>query len=139
MKGQYLTVEYVFFFAFGVILAISVFFLFSSMSDNLREDALTYQLEKAGEFVRGNIVKSFITANTTESTVFSNVSIPTELSKCLYVLDISDDNMIINCTDNYKIGTVLSLYGINVTDAGLIYSSRGLIEITAWPNGVELR
>jgi hypothetical protein len=138
MRGQYLAVEYVLFFAFGIAMAVVVFMSFSGIADRVRETGLSTQLETAGEWTRGAIINAFVTASTTNSSIRYNLSIPVKLSACTYAIFVADGWLNLNCTDNYKIGAVLSLYGINVTTVGLIYSSKGFIQISAEPDYVRL-
>jgi len=138
MKGQYLTVEYVLFFAFGVTMAVGVFLLFSNIAGNIRESGMEAQFEKTGELIRGHIIQAFNSAKFTGSTVKYNVSIPTELSDCIYLVNIDGNNLELRCKDNFNIGAVLSLYGITAENEAVVYSSRGLVKITAEPDGVTL-
>jgi hypothetical protein len=137
MKGQYLTVEYVFFFAIGVAMIIGVYFLFFNMNDIIREDSARMQLTRTGELIRGSIIRVFESSNLTNSTVSYNLDIPPTLSNCIYRIT-ADDNLHLNCTDNPQIGSVLSLYGINIASDEILYSTKGFIRIEGTGDGVVL-
>jgi len=131
MRGQYLTIEYVLFFAFGVALTVGVFYAFSGFSSNLHDSSMVTQLDQAGEAIRGSVITIFETANGTNSSIIYNVSIPQRLSSCTYAIVTNEGNLNLNCTDNYKLGAVLDLYGLPIESRGVVYSSRGYIEIKA--------
>ena len=136
-KGQYLTVESVFFFAMGVVMTVTIFFTFLGISDNLKKDNMKAQLEKVGEFVRSNIVSIFLVGNTTNSTINFEVKIPEQISGCIYQI-IVDNNLEINCTDN-GIGNVLNLYGIKTTIRNRVaYSSSGKLDLSYKDGMIEL-
>ena len=137
MKGQYITIESVFFFAIGVTMCIFVFFIFLNMSEILRKDNMKNQLEKTGDFLRSSIVNVFTVSNSTNSTIAVNVEIPQQISGCIYQITI-DKDMIINCTEN-GIGKVLNLYGIETTIRNrILYSSDGKVKIICDSKKVEL-
>ncbi len=138
MRGQYMTMEYVLFFAFGVAITVSVYFAFSGIASNIRDASLTSQLDRTGEVIRGAAIDIFEAANSTNSNITYNVSIPERLSACTYAIIVSGRSMSLNCTDNYKLGTVLDLYGLPVQSRGVIYSSRGYIEVSANRTNVML-
>lgn len=131
MRGQYLTIEYVLFFTFGVILTVSIFFAFSGFASTLHDSSLTAQLEKTGEGLRAASVLLTETAKATGSNISYNISVPLRLSACTYSLVTEGKKLNVNCTDNYKLGAVLDLYGLPIETKGIIYSSKGYIEIKA--------
>lgn len=137
MKGQYLTVEYVFFFAIGVLMIIIVYFTFSGITENIRQNTAETQLYRIGENVRGFIINTFEVANSTNSTIYYNVSIPAKVSLCTYAIEFKE-NLNLNCTDNYKIGAVLNLYGINIVGRNIKYSTEGNIQIINRNGAVEI-
>jgi hypothetical protein len=138
-KGQYLTVEYMLFFGIGISMVVAVFFLFSNMTETVKETSLEGQLERTGEMIRGTIINNFEVAQSTQSTINYNLSIPTKLSGCIYNIEVRNNQLNLNCTDNYKIGSVLSLYGINSKNENIIYSSKGIIEIKTQGTEVVLK
>lgn len=132
-KGQYLTLENLFFFSIGLALAMVVFFSFSGISDTVRTNSYEKQLLKSGEFIRENIVKVFSAANQTNSSISLTIEIPRELSGCIYKIT-ADTKLNLNCTTN-NVGSSLNLYGINTKikfDA--LYSSQNYIKIN-YENG----
>ncbi|MBU5557536.1 MAG: hypothetical protein QW751_00785 [Candidatus Aenigmatarchaeota archaeon] len=138
MRGEYLTIEYVLFFAFGVTITVAVFMTFSSISDTIHDASLVEQLKRTGEAIRGAAVNVAETAKATGSNITYNVSIPQRLSACTYAIFTSGRDLNLNCTDNYKLGAVLDLYGLPIQSKGVVYSSRGYIEIKANSTNVIL-
>lgn len=131
MRGQYLTIEYVLFFAFGVAMTVAIFFAFSGIAGTIRDASLEAQLARTGELLRAATIAVAETAAGTASNVSYNVSVPVRLSACSYAVLVAGRDLNLNCTDNYKLGAVLDLYGLPVQSAGVVYSSRGYITITA--------
>lgn len=117
---------------------VAVYFLFLNIGDIVRETSIEGQLQRTGEMIRGTIINNFEAANATGSIINYNLSIPPKLSGCVYAIEIKD-NLNLNCTDNYKIGSVLSLYGINTETENIIYSSKGVIQITTQGEKVVLK
>ncbi len=138
MKGQYLTLEYVIFFAVGIAMIVTVYYIFSNLSTSLKEPSMEVQLEKAGELITGSIVNVFETSTATNSTILYNLTIPPTLSGCVYAIEIKE-RMFLNCTDDYRLGASFTLYGINIKTRGIIYSSKGFLEIIAKDKAVELK
>ena len=138
MKGQYLSVEWVLFFAIGVAMVVLVYTTFSMISNTVRETSASIQLQQTGELIRGYIINTFEASNSSDSYIEYNLSLPSRLSNCIYAITVIDDKLNINCTDNYKIGSVLSLYGINTEISNIIYSTNEKIEIVANGEVVEL-
>jgi len=131
MRGQYLTIEYVLFFTFGVAVTVAVFLLFSGTASSIHDTSMNEQLTRTGEAIRGSVVNIAETANGTNSNITYNLSVPLRLSACTYAIMVNGRDLNLNCTDNYKLGTVLDLYGLPVRSKGVIYSSRGYIEMFA--------
>jgi len=138
MKGQYLSIEYVMFFAIGIAMVIAVYFIFINISTSLREPAIKYQLEKTGQLISGTIVNVFEASNSTDSLILYNLSIPTSLSGCIYSIEIKE-KMLLNCSDTPSLGTSFVLYGINIKSENIIYSSKGFLELKAEKGVVELK
>ena len=138
MKGQYLTIEYVIFFAIGIAMIISVYFLFYNISSSLRDPSMKLQLEETGELIRGTMVNVFEVSGSTNSKILYNLSIPTTLSGCVYAIEVKD-KLFLNCTDNFALSSVFSLYGINIKSQAIIYSSKGFVEMLAENGVVEIK
>lgn len=139
MRGQYLSIEYVLFFAFGVAMAVMVFMAFWGIGNTVRDTAAAGQLGRTAEVIRTTMVDVFGAANATGSTIYYNLTIPPKLSGCTYAIIADSGRLSLNCTDNYKIGVVLSLYGIPASSGGVLYSGKGMLEIDATPASVTLR
>ncbi len=88
--------------------------------------------------IRGTIISNFEAAKSTGSIINYNLSIPPKLSGCVYAIEVTNA-LNLNCTDNYKIGSVLSLYGINIKTENIIYSSKGILQITTQGTEVILK
>lgn len=127
-KGQYLTLEHVFFFVMGLAMTLIVYSTFSSMASNIKNENFEYQLLKVGENIRWNIVGVFISGNETNSNITLTIRIPRYVSGCIYQVSF-DNNLNLNCTENKK-GVVLGLYGIDISIKNrIIYSSKEEIKI----------
>lgn len=130
MKGQYITLENMFFFAVGIAMVIAIYATFSSISDSVRSAALQEQLTKEGESVRAGIIKVFIAGNSTNSSISLFLEIPKELSGCGYKIASGGGNLLASCTDGQSESESLNLYGIDTTvKNGAAHSSSGKIGI----------
>lgn len=138
MKGQYLTVEYVIFFLIGILLIVTVYLIFSNINQITERSAVESQLGAVGEGLRGAIINVLETSSSTGSEIDYNFSIPVKLSNCVYAIQFTD-NLNLNCTNDARIGAVLSLYNLNITAKNIIYSTNGYVKINATNGMVELR
>jgi hypothetical protein len=136
MKGQYLIVKYIIFFAIGIILVILVYFAFLDISSRLGESLVKSQLRKTGEIIRGSIVNVFEKGETTNSTILYYLSIPTKLSGNMYTITAEDELglpyssiLSLNSTQDPGLGVILTLYNFNISRKNIIYSTDGLIKI----------
>ncbi len=137
MKGQYLTIEYVLFFAIGIGMVVVIYFTFVGINDTLREESVTMQLAKTGELIRDSIVTVYEAGNNTDASIEYTLDIPTTLSGHNYFIKYTDA-LNINSTENYKIGAVLNVYNININASNNIYSTKGEIRIRYKDNQVWL-
>jgi hypothetical protein len=138
MRGQYLTVEYVIFFAIGVLMIISIYYIFSGLGQVFGENVIKIQLSMVGELLRGVAISTFEVSNFTNSTIFYNLTIPSRFSNCNYQIRIEDDQLELNCSD-IPIGVTLGLYNFNITTKNIIYSTKNVVEVLAKNGWVELR
>jgi len=138
MRGQYLIVEYIIFFAIGVGMIITVYFMFSNISGMFGSGTTEAQLKSLGEMITGTIINVFETSNSTNSIVYYNLSIPTKLSDCLYTIKVQN-GLNLNCTHNPNIGVILTLYNFNINADDIIYSTKGLIEIKVENGRVDIK
>jgi len=138
MKGQYSTVEYIIFFIIGIILIISIYFIFSNINDVTEMNTLKSQLKAVGEMIRGSIINIVETSSSTNSNIDYNLSIPSKLSNCIYTIK-GYNTLDLNCTYDTRIGVILSLYNLNITTENIIYSTKGYVEIIASNATVELK
>jgi hypothetical protein len=136
MKGQYLAVEYVLFFAIGIAMVIGVYMTFTGIDTSVREDAVTMQLEKTGELIRDTTVNIYETGKRTNSTIMYDLKIPPKLSGHTYMITYKN-GLNINSTQNSIIGAVLGLYNINIKAQNIIYSTKGTIRIKYEDKQVE--
>jgi len=138
MKGQYSTVEYIIFFIIGIILIISIYFIFSNINDVAEMNTLKSQLKAVGEMIRGSIINIVEASSSTDSDIDYNLSIPPKLSNCIYTIK-GYNTLDLNCTYDTRIGVILSLYNLNITTENIIYSTKGYVEIIASNETVELK
>ncbi len=129
-KGQYITLENMFFFAVGIAMVIAIYTAFSSISDSMRSAALEDQLEKEGENIRSAMVKTFMAGNSTGSVIRFSLEIPKQLSGCSYKITADANSLYMSCIDEATSAKALNLYGIETTiKNGAAYSSSGKIDI----------
>jgi hypothetical protein len=148
MKGQYLTVEYLIFFMIGVFMIISVYFSFSNFNNIYRESILQNQLKMTGELISGTIINLYEVSNSTNSSISYNLTIPTEISKCIYGINVVNDKLKVYCTNvvsnniasttSSQLEIELTLYNFNISNKNIIYSSNGLLKLFAKDGRVEL-
>ena len=135
MKGQYTTIQYVLFFAIGIVLVMFVYNIFSNVGNIYKDQITRVELQKTGELIRTNIVSVYEVANRTNSFIEYTFGIPKEISDCVYSIEVRS-YLMLNCT-NSNINAQLSLYNINVRPK-IIYSSKGTIKIASYPYEVDL-
>ncbi len=138
MKGQYLTVEYLIFFAIGVSMVVSIYFIFSDLNSTLESNTIKSQMEAVGETIRGSVINLLEASSSTDSEIGYNLSIPPKLSNCVYMIEIRN-GLNLNCSRDVSIGTILNLYNLNIKTENIIYSTRGYLEISAHDGVVELK
>lgn len=131
MKGQYITLENMFFFAVGIAMVIAVYAAFSGISDSMRSAVLQDQLAKEGESIRAGIIKVFVAGNSTNSAIVFSMEIPKELSGCSYKIEAGGGNLRISCAGGREDSESLNLYGIETRISNnALYSSSGKISIS---------
>lgn len=138
MKGQYLTLEYLIFFAIGIIIIISSYFLFSNINETYRESIMQNQLKMTGELISGAIINVYEVSTNTNSRINYTLSIPTKLSNCIYSINVSSNKLNLNCINIPDVGIALTLYNFNIENKNIIYSTNGLIKLYASNGKVEL-
>ena len=138
MKGQYLTIEYVIFFAIGIGMIVAVYFLFSNINSISEKSAIKAQLEITGEMIRGTIINVLEASNLTNSTIYYNLTIPPKLSRCTYAIKV-ENGLNLNCTGDPTTGVILTLYNFNIDTENIIYSPRSYLQIVAEDGVVELK
>jgi len=139
MKGQYITIEYVIFFAIGVMIVILVYGMFSDTNKVVEEAVTKTQLESIGSMITGAIVNVFETSNNTNSIVFYNLTIPKRVSNCIYSILITPTKKLrLECLENRKINAELDLYNFNIMVKNILYSTKGFLTISVNGGKVEL-
>jgi len=137
MKGQYLTLEYVLFFAIGTALVVGSYFMFLNINKIFQQSILESQLQNTGEMIMGTVINVFEGSKLTNSTLFYNLTIPSKLSGCTYSITVGND-LKLRCT-NQNVTANITLYGFNIVAKNIIYSTKGLVEINASSGKVELK
>ena len=139
MKAQYLTVEFLAFFIIGLVLAISIYFVFSGLNQKYEKTTTEHQLQMTGEMIMGAIIRTFETSNSTGTKVNYNLSIPTKLSNCIYSIEIENGFLKLDCMDIPEIGVNLTSYNLNIKIKNdIIYSTNGLLQITVKDGEIDL-
>ncbi|MFH1473303.1 MAG: hypothetical protein ABIE55_00250 [Candidatus Aenigmatarchaeota archaeon] len=137
MKGQYLTIEYLLFFTIGVIMIVSVYYIFSGLNQQYEKATTEYQLQMTGQMIMGSVINVFEASNSTNSQVIYNLTIPTKLSNCIYSIRELNGFLLLECVEIRGMNANLTLYNFNIKiKNNIIYSTNGLLEIYA--NGGEI-
>jgi len=140
MRGQYLTIEYLLFFTIGIIMIVSVYYIFSGLNQQYEEATTEYQLQMTGQMIMGSVIRVFETSNSTNSHVSYNLTIPTKLSNCIYSIRELNGFLLLECTEIRGMNANLTLYNFNIKiKNNIIYSTDGLLEITARNGEIELK
>ena len=138
MKGQYLTIEYLIFFVIGLVLIVSVYYSFSDMNTQYELAATEYQLRMTGEMIMGNVIRLYETSNYTDSKIIYDLEIPTKLSNCVYFIRMVDDKLRLECLD-MLLGVNLTSYNFNIKiKNNILYSTDGIIKMTAEDGEIDL-
>jgi len=137
MKGQYLTMEYIMFFAIGIALVVGSYFAFLNINKIFQKSILEAQLLNTGEMIMGTVINVFESSTLTNSTLLYNLTIPTKLSGCTYSISVGN-NLKLDCM-NQNASANITLYGFNIIAKNIIYSTKGLVEINASSGKVELK
>jgi hypothetical protein len=66
------------------------------------------------------------------------LSIPTKLSSCVYAINVTSVGLVINCINVPNAGIALTSYNFNISNKNIIYSTNGLLKLSAKDNKVEL-
>jgi hypothetical protein len=139
MKAQYLPVQYLIFFTIGLVLIISVYVTFSNLNQQYEKTTTEYQLQMTGEMIMGSIIRVYETSNSTNTKVEYNLSIPTKLSNCIYSIKIENGFLKLDCIET-SIGVNLTSYNFNIEiENNIIYSTNGLLQITAKDGRIDLK
>ncbi len=136
MKGQYLTIENIFFFAIGVLLVISIYFAFSAISGHLKQETMEKDLQKTAEFISNEITKTYIYGNFTNSSLLFTLNIPYAILGNEYFVEPSGNNLNISFT-SINIQKSLPLRNIEI-EGKRIYSNAGVLKINYTNNKIFL-
>lgn len=140
MRGQYLTIEYLMFFTIGIIMIISVYYIFSGLNQQYEKATTEYQLRMTGQMIIGSIIKTFLSSNSTDSEVNYNLSIPARLSNCIYTIRIVNNFMLLECIEISDVSANLTTYNLNIKISNnIIYSTEGLLQMTAKNGEIDLK
>ena len=125
------------FFAIGIALVVGSYFAFLNINKIFQKSILEAQLLNTGEMIMGTVINTFENSKLTNSSLFYNLTIPSKLSGCTYSITVGND-LKLRCT-NQNVTANITLYGFNIVAKNIIYSTKGLVEIIAEENKVELR
>ncbi|MBN2202928.1 MAG: hypothetical protein JW700_01980 [Candidatus Aenigmarchaeota archaeon] len=139
MKGQYLTLEYVMFFVIGLVLIVSVYYIFSDMIVQYEDHTTQYQLEMTGHMILGTAIRLYETSENTNTKISYDLDIPEKLSNCIYTVTILNNFLRLDCIEGSDIGVALTSYNFNIEiKNNIIYSSSGSIKVTAENGEIDL-
>lgn len=131
MKGQYLTLEYLLFFVIGVVLIVSVYYNFSNINKKYESATTEYQLRMTGEMILSNAIRLLESSEQTDSKIIYDLEIPTKVSNCVYFIRLVNDRLSLECV-NQLVGVDLTSYNLNIKiKYNIIYSTDGVVHLTA--------
>ena len=140
MRGQYLTIEYLLFFTIGIIMLISVYYLFSGLSDEYRKATTDFQLQMTGQMIMGSIIRIAETSTSTDSQINYNLSIPRRVSNCVYSIRTTNTEFILECIEPDDVSISLTTYNFNIRIRNdILYSTNGLLQMTAENGVIDLK
>lgn len=136
MKGQYLTVEHLFYFAIGIAMVVLVYYTFSSMGETYNKSIIDIEAGKIGNLARNEIIGAFSATSMYGGTLEKDVAIPQKISGHSYRFYVSGNNLQLSIPE---IGKDFLFPLSNVTVSGVsssesqsmhIYSSMNSVTIT---------
>jgi hypothetical protein len=129
MKGQYITLENVLFFAIGISMVILLYNSFSNISENIKKESYDEGLKKVGKYIHGNIIKIYEAGKQTNSNISITLRVPERVSDCIYKILVENGKMKLICTLTGE-SIKLNLYGINTKiKSEYIYSTKKAIKV----------
>jgi len=141
MKGQYLPIQWSMYFGIGVAMVIYSYFLFSGISDTIKNTSASTLLNRVDNLIGSTAIVVYEEANRTNisarhSFMEYNLTIPEKLSDCIYAIEIKA-YIEVYCTGNPGKKALFSMQGINMKGSSIIYSTRGYVTIRSDALGVE--
>ena len=130
-KGQMLSLEQMLLFSAGVIITLTVFTIFSNISENVREEAQVDQLNEIGSTISGALA---VVAGSEQ--VIMRVLIPQKIGGSQYSVDLNSENLTMISGDTRMdiplegLGSINSLSGTISSSAGRIIITKTLNTIT---------
>lgn len=94
-KGQYLSMEQMMLFSLGVILTVSVYISFSSITETITDTVREDQLTEVGNLVRSGIEKAHTTSETGVDYVNISVEIPGRIGGDPYKIKIIENEILV--------------------------------------------
>jgi len=136
MKGQYRVVTEVLLFAIGVAITSYVVLSFSNVHDVTTDLSLRDNMNGVANLVANAMVKSSINENST-----IRISIPDQISRYVYIITVSGDEIIVSSIDKPDIFVTKQLFNMsqNYIISGETVSSAKFIEIRLVDNEIRLR
>lgn len=127
-KGQYLSAEQMMLFTLGVILTISIYFSFSSITENVSDVVSEDQLEEVGTLILSSIKKVNSISSMDNNYVGMQVNIPQQISGETYKIKTTGEKLLIIQGDRT---VTMNLGGIeNIAIGEEVTSSKGKISVT---------
>ena len=131
-KGQFLSLEQMFLFTIGLIIAVSIFLAFSKITDNVRNMTDEDQMKEIGDMVLAGITNVFVSDTDYASL---NMNIPKKISGKGYKVKIDGKEIIVELDEKE---TRIPLTGLNESYniGGEVFSSVETILIEKTPGNI---
>ena len=131
-KGQMLSLEQMILFSAGVVITLTVFTIFSNISENVREEAQVDQLKEVGSTIAGAIA-----AASGNEDIIIRVQIPQKIGAAPYSVDLNSENLTMILGDTRMDVPLEGIGSIN-TLSGTISSSAGRVIVTKASNTITI-
>ncbi len=126
MKGQFVTLEHVFFFVIGVVMTIVIYYAFSGIADSIEKIGVHYQLLRVAEALRWQLTSIYLAGNETGARIEVTAEIPVQVSGCVYGIK---KGLVVFCEETGESVEAFVPFPLEIKNE-IIYSSSGRINIT---------
>jgi hypothetical protein len=137
MKGQYLVVNEVLIFAFGVAIAVFILLNFQTLKLVFKNISIEDQLFDVSNLIKTGVVKAVETgANTTV-----RLHVPQKLSNEVYKIYVTNDVLVVSLLRDSKVNVTQEFFNLSsqYNIIGSVVSSAEYVDITFNGTAVEIK